>query len=190
MALPGPNEIVASLYGAVRLLRRDAGGLNDFNLTEEGFWRSFFAMVFVLPLSAFAAVTFRENPDVSAMAVASRTIVNLTLQWAAFTAAMLAYTRALQLSHNYMRFITAYNWSSVVATLCMMVPVLLHNLGLLGIWGALMLVFFVFLAMLTYFWYVAREALNCSGFVAAGVVFMDFLMNVTIERLFGLPQPL
>ncbi len=188
MALPGPNEIVASLYGAVRLLRRDPGGLNDFNLTEEGFWRSFFAMAFVLPLSALAAVTFRENTDISAMALASRATVNLTLQWAAFTAAMLAYAHAFQLSHNYMRFITAYNWSSVIATCCMMVPVLLYNVGILGSEGALVLVFFIFLAMLTYFWYVAREALDCGGFVAAGVVFMDFFLNVTIERLFGLTQ--
>ena len=43
MALPGPNEVVASLLGALQLLRRDRSGLNNFNMTEEGFWRSFFA---------------------------------------------------------------------------------------------------------------------------------------------------
>ncbi len=186
MALPGLNEITASLLGALQLLRRDRSGLNNFNMTEEGFWRSFLAMVLVLPMSVFAAVLFRENAEVSSMALASRTSVNLVLQWAAFTALMLLFTRSFDLDHRYMRFITAYNWSSVIATGCMMVPVLLHSLGLLGVEASLVMVFFIFLAMLAYFWFVAREALETSGSIAAGIVLLDFLLNVTIERIFGL----
>ncbi len=186
MALPGPNEVVSSLIGAARLLRRDVGGLSNFNMTEEGFWRSFFAMAIVLPMSAFAAVTFRENAEVSAVILASRTSVNLVLQWAVFTALMLLFTRSMGLGQHYMRFITAYNWSSVVATGCMMVPVLMFGMGLFGIEAALLVVSFIFLAMLTYFWFVACVTLETNGFVAAGIVFLDFLLNVTIERLFGL----
>ncbi len=190
MALPGPNEIVSSLIGALRLLRRDTGGFNNFNLSEEGFWRSFFAMALVLPMSALAAVMFRENTEVSAVALASRTSVNLLLQWAAFTAIMLAFTRMLSVGQHYMRFIIAYNWSSVIATGCMMVPVLLFGMGLLAMEGALVLVFFIFLAMLVYFWFVAREALETNGHVAIGIVFIDFMLNVAIERFFGLHQAL
>ena len=186
MSLPGPNEVVASLIGAVRLLRRDKSGLGNFNMTEEGFWRSFFAMALVLPMSAFAAVLFREASDISNMALTSRTMVNLVLQWAAFTALMLVYTRAFDLGHRYMRFITVYNWSSVIATGCMMIPVLMHAVGFLGVEASLVVVFFIFLAMLAYFWFVARVTLETSGFIAAGVVFTDFLLNVTIERFFGL----
>lgn len=186
MALPGPNETVSSVLGAIRLLRRDAGGLSNFNLTEDGFWQSFFAIALVLPMSIFAAVTFRENTDVSAITLASRTSVNLVLQWAMFTAMMFLFTRSLGLGQHYMRFITVYNWCSVVAAGCMMVPVLLHGIGMLGIHGALLVVSFIFLAMLAYFWFVVRLTLETSGFVAAGVVFFDFLLNVTIERLFGL----
>ncbi len=190
MALPGPNEVVSSLIGAARLLRRDVGGLSNFNMTEEGFWRSFFAMALVLPLVAVAAVTFRENTEVGAAALASRTSVNLVLQWAAYTAVMLLFTRSLDLGHNYMRFITVHNWCTVIATLCMMVPVLLHGLGLLSITAAMFVVFFILLTMLAYFWFVARETLETSGFVAAGVVFIDFLMDLLIERFFGLPHVL
>ena len=50
----------------------------------------------------------------------------------------------------------------------------------------LSLIFFLFLIMLVYFWYVAREALETTGFVASGVVAFDFFLNLTIERLFGL----
>ncbi len=190
MALPGPNEIVASVFGAARLLRGDAGGLKNFNLTEDGFWRSFAAMLFVVPVFALADFALRQDPEMSAAAVVSRKAVNLTLQWVAFVAVMLAVTRALKLSHNYMRFVTAYNWSSVIAVGLVLVPVLLYSLGVLGLQTTMFFGFFVFLGLVVYAWYVAREALDCSGFVAAGVVFLEYMMAVTIEQVFGLPQPL
>ena len=190
MALPGPNEVVASLFGAVRLLRGDPGGLKNFNLTEEGFWRSFAAMIIVVPVFALADFALRQDAEPSAVAVMSRKSVNLGLQWVAFVAAMLALTRALKLSHNYMRFVTVYNWAAVIAVGFVLVPVLLYSSGLLGMQATMFVGFFVFLAMVVYAWYVAREALECSGFVAAGVVFLEYMMAVTIERLFGLPQPL
>lgn len=186
MALPGPNEVLSSIIGATRLLRRDDGGLDNFNFTEEGFWRSFFAMALVLPMSAVAAVMFQENTQVSATVLASRTTVNLVLQWAAFTAIVLVFTRSLGVGQHYMRFITVYNWSAVVATGCMMLPVLLFGMGLIGVEGAMLVVFVIFLLMLSYFWYVARLALETTGGIAAGIVFIDFLLNIAIERLFGL----
>lgn len=191
MALPGLNEIAASLLGALRLLRRDPRGLANFNMTDEGFWRSFFAIVLVLPLSAFAAIMIRENTEVSAAAIASRTSVNLLLKWAAFTAVMLPFTRSLDLGHNYMRFITAYNWCSVIGAVCMMVPVLLLAMGMLDVGAVLItLAHVILLAMLAYFWFVTREALETSGLVAAAVVFMDLMINITIERFFGLQHTL
>lgn len=190
MTLPGLNEIAASLTGAVRLLRRDTGGLSNFNMTEEGFWRSFFAIALVLPLVAFSVVMFRENTEVSTAALASRTSVNLVLRWVAYAAVMLLFTRSLDLGHNYMRFITVHNWCTVIAALFMIVPVLLHGLGLVSITAAKFVVIFILLTMLAYYWFVARETLQTSGFVAAGVVFIDFLMDLLIERLFGLPHVL
>ena len=50
MNLPGLNEIASSLIGAMRLFRRDKSGLQYFNMTEEGFWRSFFAMAVAGPM--------------------------------------------------------------------------------------------------------------------------------------------
>ncbi|MEM8689448.1 MAG: hypothetical protein AAGF81_19125 [Pseudomonadota bacterium] len=190
MALPGPNEVVSSLFGAVRLLRRDPGGLNNFNLTEDGFWRSFSAILFVVPVFALADFALRQDQQLSAMAVMSRKSVTLALQWMAFVAAMLVLTRALKISHNYMRFVTVYNWASVIAVGLVLVPVLLYGLGLLGLHAATFVGFFVLLGLVVYAWYVAREALECSGFVAAGVVLLEYLMAITVERLFGLPQPL
>ena len=47
--MPPKQEIVASLYGAWRLMRLDPTGMTYFNLSADGFWRSFFAAVIVAP---------------------------------------------------------------------------------------------------------------------------------------------
>ena len=36
------REVFTALYGAYRLARLDAGGLKYFDITDQGFWRSFF----------------------------------------------------------------------------------------------------------------------------------------------------
>ena len=137
-------------------------------------------------MSVFAAVVFQESGQSSAVSLASRSAVNLVLQWAAFTALMLVYTHGFGVGQRYMAFITIYNWCSVIATGCMMVPVLLHASGMIGAEFALVVVFFVFLLMLAYFWYVARQSLQTSGVIAAGIVAIDFFLNIAIERVFGL----
>ena len=60
MNLPGLNEIAGSLIGAMRLFRRDAGGLQNFNMTEDGFWRSFFAIALAGPMSICAELILGE----------------------------------------------------------------------------------------------------------------------------------
>ena len=44
------REVLTALYGAYRLARLDVGGLRFFDITDQGFWRSFFAAALVAPL--------------------------------------------------------------------------------------------------------------------------------------------
>ena len=39
------REVITALYGAYRLARFDPGGLGFYEVTVQGFWRSFFAAV-------------------------------------------------------------------------------------------------------------------------------------------------
>ena len=41
--MPLNQEVARSIFAAWRIARFDAGAMNYFNLTLEGFWRSFFA---------------------------------------------------------------------------------------------------------------------------------------------------
>ena len=53
------REAAASLYGAYRLARQDAGGLDYFDTSLEGFWRSFYAAAFIAqPFALLLALRF------------------------------------------------------------------------------------------------------------------------------------
>ena len=47
------KEIVNSLYGAYLLARRDPDALSYFNISTEGFYHSFAAMILAVPLFIF-----------------------------------------------------------------------------------------------------------------------------------------
>ena len=47
--MPDRAEVLRSLYGAYRLAFLDQSGMAHFNLSVDGFWRSFFAAVLVAP---------------------------------------------------------------------------------------------------------------------------------------------
>ena len=47
--IPDQQEVIRSIYGAWRLPWLDRSGMGHFNLSVDGFWRSFFAAVLVAP---------------------------------------------------------------------------------------------------------------------------------------------
>ena len=47
--IPSPLEIAYGIYGAWRLARLDVTGMEVFDRTVAGFWKSFFAAVLVAP---------------------------------------------------------------------------------------------------------------------------------------------
>ena len=186
MNMPGLNEVAASLIGAMRLFRRDGGGFQNFNMTEDGFWRSFFAIAIAGPMSICAEMLLGEFGSHSATAVSTRTAATLVLQWVSFVLIIFYFTEVTGLSQRFMRFVIAYNWCTVVASAAMMIPALMYGFGLVSRDLSLLALFFLLLVMLSYSWFVAREALQTSGAIAASIVAIDFSLAVLIEGMLGL----
>ena len=104
-AISWPQEALNSLSGAFALLMRDEQGLEHFNLTADGFWRSFSAIVLVAPVYLFAAST-----DWSAAAggnpaefSALKSLLSLGVQWIVWPIVALFLMRALSCDKNYAR---------------------------------------------------------------------------------------
>ena len=179
--IPDQQEIVRSLFGAFRLARLDGRGMGYFNLSIEGFWRSFFAAAIVAPGDALlgaqklATGPAAVDPAVAVLIEAAA----YALSWIAFPVAAVFLTTLLGLSRNYVPLIVAANWAEVLQFAAFLVVMLATVLLPSGVRGPVLVA--VIGAILAYEWFVARTALETTGGVAVGIVLVDLVLGVGIN---------
>ncbi len=180
--MPDREEILQSIYGAVRLARMDRAGMTYFNLTVEGFWRSFFAAVLVVPGYAIMIgerLAMEERSyDLSWLLLVESTAY--VIGWAAFPLAALLLTQLFGLGRYFVPLIVASNWAAVVQVTVFLAAVLL-SLLLPDLLGGLILTL-VTGAILFYQWFVVRTALDTTGGIAFLFVLVDLLLNLVINQ--------
>lgn len=184
------HETLKSLYGAYRLARYDAGGMAFFNVAIDGFWRSFFAAAIIAPFYILL-LYLRFNAgdmNVHPYRFAAVEAISYVLSWVTFPVVMISLARFLEREKNYLSYIVAYNWASVLQNAVYLPLAMLMVSGLLpdGAAGALSLI--VFLLILAYTWFITVTALGLSRSPAAGIVVLDLvislLINATAESMF------
>jgi len=176
-------EILKSLYGAYRLARFASDGLNHFNVTPVGFFRSFTAAGIVAPFFLALLVArfdgFEEPPVFGRYLILES--LAFVISWCAFPLIMQGLCRSFDRSNKYIRFVVAYNWSMVPQN------VIYISIIVLGYWGVLSggttngLALIVLVWSLAYTGYVAKTALDVRPMTAAGIVVVDFLLSLCIE---------
>ena len=194
MAFLSRDEIVRSLTGAwhVFLDRQDAD--RYFDLSVTGFWRSFRAVVLVLPayvlstLTAWTTLPAEADENLFILAKA----VSLAVDWVAFPVVLALIADRLKVSTTYSAYVTVRNWGSVIATAPFGVLALLYVLGLIGqeITGTLSLA--ILFVVLRYNYLIARRVLQVGVPLAIGIVVADFILSLAIDAgiggLFGMPM--
>ena len=176
--IPNLREVAYGLYGAWRLLHLDRGGMRYFDVTVEGFWKSFFAAVLVAP-GHFVLVTIHlAELEVAAGPLQIFVVEAITyvILWTAFPVIMHPLAQGIGRAPEYIGYIVALNWFSVIQTLIYLpivtltaadvLPPPVHHL--------------VWLALLGYDWFVARTALDVSGLGATALVVLNLFLGLFI----------
>jgi hypothetical protein len=179
--IPDRAEVLRSLYGAWRLARADVTGMHHFNLSVEGFWRSFFAAIIVAPGYALLVVQRtldREEGSELGSTVVVESIAYLAA-WAVFPLAAVVLTQLLGLGRHYVELIVAVNWSAVLQIAAFLAAVALSLILPEGL-GALLLAI-VTATLMLYQWFVMRTALQTTGGVALALVLVDLLLSAVIN---------
>ena len=176
-------EIARALYGAYRLARFDAGGMAYFNATPVGFWRSFYAALFVAPLYLLVRATEYEAgltvaPPLRLVLVSA---VTYAIAWLAFPVAMVTVARMLDREERYIAYIVAYNWAAVWQSAAFLPVIILGTMGAMPLAVSQFLTIFVFLAVVVYSWFVSKTAMAVSGSTAAGLVVLGIVLDILIE---------
>jgi hypothetical protein len=74
---------------------------------------------------------------------------------------------------QYLGFIVAYNWATLIQLAIILPPAFVYWLGVLPHALAAILVMAGNIALLVYEWYIVRTALTVSGLAAAAIVALD-----------------
>jgi hypothetical protein len=179
--MPDREEVLSALYGAYRLAWFDCSGMSYFNLTVEGFWRSFFAAVLVAPAYAILVgmQASSEAEDFNLALLILSEGIGYVLAWCAFPIAALVLTRLLGLDRHYVALIVAHNWSAVLQTAVFVLVVLLGVILPEGL--NTLVVTLTTGAILVYQWFVIRTALQSSGGIALMLLLVDLVVTSMIS---------
>src|SRR5690606_30773079 len=138
--LPDYDEVTRSLTGAWHLFldRRDA--LSFFNISYDGFWRSFAAIILVLPFYTCIALAERARLLSDSLVDDSfdgnifllNKALALALDWIMLPLILALVARPLGVGRSYVTYVVARNWGAVIAVAPFGLLSLLSLLGLVS----------------------------------------------------------
>ena len=177
------REIVCGLYGAFRLACLDRGGSNYFDQSPEGFWRSFFAAVLVLPFFVILIALRFGEPGLTQNSVRyfSIEMTSYVISWVAFPLAILPVTRLLDREQNFLGFIVAYNWTSVLQSALYLPIAMLTITQVIPAPYASVISTVAIGFVVVYSWFVARVVLDVTVGAAIAIVGMDLILSLMIR---------
>jgi hypothetical protein len=171
--------IKRSLKGAWELARANPNSMQFFDLTSDGFWKSFLALGVMAPVFILRAYyNMQGEGDHPIMSESIYFVISLPLT--AFV--MIYFTRFMKIAENYAPMVIAYNWVNAFIYCLLTIVSLALSLLLPESSGSS----FMMLLLNSYFglyvvWFMFKISLNIGGFLAAGVVLFSNLLNSVFQ---------
>jgi hypothetical protein len=188
---PNSESITRSIVGAWKIFRWDAAGLDEFDLTNKGFWQSFMVPIVLAPTYLFLLMQIQKmalavdlgnaglaaDTEVFSSAFLVYEMVRYILGFALFPLVMVFLTRLAGLTDKYAPLIITYNWTSGLLLTAMFATSVLFFLRVfsLAVTSSFLLVF-----MLVWPFYLfsgVRISTGASIGVAIGFVIVDILIQ-------------
>ena len=173
---------------ALILAKLDPRGMEAFDLSVGGFWRSFQAIVWLLPVHGVLLMSLARIAGDPAAVDWTGEYVSLLVRFAFYPILAMILTRLTGLGGRFVPLVVAANWASVIQGVFITCALLLVSLLPPDARGPLQVT--AFLASMAYGWFVTRTALSTNGLTAFGFVLADFLsalvLDQVIERLLQL----
>lgn len=189
--VPTSAHITRSLAGAFRLLMKDPTGIERFDVSIDGFWRSFSAAVIGLPIFVFLAVceaafmvALGEDPTlvrVQDPGVIGPEIFGYLLGWCLFPLVMIEIARLLNLSSRYVPYIIAVNWANLLGLVLFAVPWGLYIFGIFGPASASYASLALLAVMGFYYFNLAHLVLGAPTVAALLILAVDIGLMLAID---------
>lgn len=187
--LPSTAEILSALKGLGLLLRGDGRALLCYDLSLDGFWRSFW-----LPLLMLVAYALLMRPDAVEQAYWGEDSIAFTLvqmvkfatAWVAFFVLIAGLSRLYGLGQRFAIFVVLYNWAQGITTAATL-PLLalarwdLLPAGTLGGWSTALLLAWLYIVVR-----IARLGLGAPLPLALAAAALDLMVSLLLHRVVDL----
>lgn len=174
-------EIRRGLAGALAILRREPAAMAAFDLTPDGFFRSFSAILVAAPAYGLIVLgrLVAEGSTVALPLALLVEAIGYVAGWLAFPVAAGLVLHGLGQGRALVPLVVAGNWAAVLQIGFVLVALLLAAV-LPAPTGAAVTTTAT-LAALAYQWLVVRTALEAPGSVAAGFVLLDIVVSLLVH---------
>lgn len=180
-----------SMDAAFALVLRDSRAWDKFDLSADGFYRSFAAILVAIPINLGIDIISMQVAIAERVREGGRAVhhtftfsealfstVVLCVEWMIFPVAMIFVLRFLGLQHRYVPLIVAHNWGTVVILLFYMLLFLLFAAGIIASQDVLALIPIYLILTLYYRFYTAETALGAGWSVAASIAILALVLQI------------
>lgn len=186
MALPSGAEIRSAIKGLGLLLRGDERALHCYDLSLDGFWRSFWLPLLLLVVYALVmqptAVELAAYDDDRAFYMLVQ-VVKFLLGWVAYFALIAGISRIFGLGGRFGIFVILYNWAQAITTAATL-PILagvswgLVSASVLTGWSTALLLAWLYIVAR-----IGRHGLGGAWPLAITISTLDLLVTLVMHRL-------
>jgi hypothetical protein len=181
-------EVRWALVGCLRLARGDRSGLDCFDRSLDGFWRSFLSAFLGYPLFLILLtmrVSIADWNAAGGLPIILIESIGYVISWVAFPLAMLSVLRWIGREHRFFDFMVPYNWCQLPQSALFVLIGLESATGALSNAMSQTIEITAAIAVLVYEWYIARVSLEAGGGAATMVVLVDLVLGLLITRAAG-----
>jgi hypothetical protein len=187
----GLSTIRDSLVGAWQVMLGRVEGLNRLDFSLEGFWRSFAAVILLVPFVLLMLLSERPLAEEAGVAAEPLTSGRLALEfialltdWFAFPLLFAVIAPPFGLGSRYVPFIVTRNWASVIVGAMIGLIQVLIIIGGIPTPVASFVMLAAFAVSLRFSYVVVRITLAVSMGMALPIVVLDLLLSLTIWSAF------
>ncbi|KZL22007.1 hypothetical protein PsAD2_00032 [Pseudovibrio axinellae] len=194
----GLQEIRQSCIASWRIMKGESEALQQFDLSADGFWRSFLVVFVLLPfyfLGLLAEQSLLLETHLAKGQEAAEFISDgsplylgkslaLFVDWITFPIVVGFLSASIGLRKNYGPYIIVRNWSTLIILLPQTLVNLLYLSGLIPSALLVMLTLPIVGWVLWYRFQIARVAGGCKFSIAVGLVVLDLVLSILISTSF------
>ena len=170
-----PAYIYYSLAAAWKLVQANPRSMDYFDLSSDGFWKSFWAIALIIPIFAIKLIG-DSNQGILQPYLSMAIYVITALPVTAIV--MHYFTKWMNIGEHYASMVIAYNWLNALTVNIVMIA----SMILLQLFPEAQMVGFINIILSFYFkvyvvWFMFKVALQISGWLAIGVMVFESLFN-------------